>query len=157
MEFVEGRQIDRALWYGIDIEYFHIKLTKNKNKNMFTQDMNSILDYLEKTHRRSERNNTFSSGKNVGYVYHLSEIKGGYRFQMEVSGCSSEDVSVKYKNNKVSIKAECKLQNFENTYEHELTIGQNIEWKKITATVKNGILTVELPLKSEFDQERTIL
>lgn len=67
--------------------------------------------------------------------------ESGLTFELEVPGCSEEDVSVEVGNNLLSIEAEIRGSKVSRTY----TLPEGSDPQKVTASVKNGLLKVEIP------------
>lgn len=124
------------------------------NENALTDTLDWLVEPKKSNYYKS------TSYPHKGYRgdgTNIVEVEGGYIFRMAVPGCSSDDVSVKLRENKITIKSESKLEHFEYENEYSLKITDKIDWKKIEAKVKHGILTLELPFAEEFDKSRTIL
>lgn len=132
---------------------------------MFFYNENTLTDTLDWLTAVNSKNNKSSNSHTYSYAKHfprrdgtsLVEVENGYVFKMAVPGCGSDDVSVKFRENKITIHAVSTVEHFEDEIDYTLKVTDKIDWKKIEAKVKNGILTLELPFAKEFDKSRTIL
>lgn len=115
---------------------------------MFGNDktMKDIFDAYEKAF--SYTNNTKSK---------LTETDNGYVYKLLVPGCGEGDVSVKLRDNVINIYAKSKVEHFESKIDDAIRITNKIDTSKISAKVKNGILTIDLPYSNDSVTTRDIL
>jgi len=84
-----------------------------------------------------------------------------YRVELAVPGLSKEDISVKVKDNVLTISHEKeetddKTFYFTNSFTKEYTLPDDSDVKGITATVENGILAATIPKDKKKIKERVI-
>ena len=65
----------------------------------------------------------------------------GITYELEVPGCSEEDVSVEVGNNLLVIEATVRGKTISRTY----TLPEGSDPQSVTATVEHGLLVVEIP------------
>lgn len=99
----------------------------------------------------------------------VTEDTKGYTIAIEVPGCQESDIKLSASGGTLVISGEKKRPEQEegarqhlagrvfSTFEESFTIPENADADKISATLKNGVLTVTLPHKAEVrPAERTI-
>lgn len=85
---------------------------------------------------------------------HLVEDKTLY---IQVPGCSDKDVSVELGEENIIVKAEANVEGFDFKLNKSYIIPKNLDRDKVTASVKDGLLTIELKKKTEKIKVKKLL
>lgn len=95
------------------------------------------------------------------------ETKDNYVFKLEVPGMDKDDVKIEFHNNTLTIKGERKkeeevkdenyhrIERFSGSFSRSFTLPGEADAGKINASMKNGILELQIP-KAEEKKARTI-
>ena len=78
----------------------------------------------------------------------------GYVFSFDAPGFTENDIKIEIKDNVISISVEAKVGNSVRSINRASTLIDNMDTDKITAVLKNGILTVTVPKKSDVIEEK---
>jgi HSP20 family protein len=91
----------------------------------------------------------------------IYETKDDYVFKLEVPGLSKDDIKIELNNNTLSIAGEKKEENevkkesyhriesYSGKFSRSFTLPKNIDSKKVSANMKNGILELHIPKAEE--------
>ncbi|MFE8702055.1 Hsp20/alpha crystallin family protein [Cytobacillus sp. FJAT-54145] len=145
-------------------------------------DMEKILEYIEQTKKNQHESfwnqfidNVYSSKKDSNQVAHqffkqqdlfpkcdLYEYDNKIIIEAEVPGVHKSDIHVSMQNNTIIIKGQCKtlqpqiqyyLKERQNrTFEKSIAIPVNTDKKGIRTSLKDGILTISLPMIEQEDR-----
>jgi len=133
-------------------------------------DLFSIHDRINKLfedefYKSSEKGlDSLASWYPVADIY---ETKDNYVFKMELPGLSKEDVDIELSDNLLTIKGEKKeekevkkedfhrIERFSGKFKRTFTIPKDIDSKKISASMKDGIMEVRIP-KAEQKKTKAI-
>lgn len=96
-------------------------------------------------------NNAVTKPKSI-----VDKTDNGYRLVLYVPGLTKEDLKIIIKDRKLTIKHESENNDFIEKFSKSYFLSDDIIEKKITAEVKNGILTVDLPTKDEESTEKIV-
>lgn len=88
----------------------------------------------------------------------VEKIDNGYRLLISVPGLTKDDLKIIIKERKITISYENKNDNynFVDDFSKSYFLYDDIIEKKITAEVKNGILTVDLPTNDKESTEKIV-
>lgn len=78
-------------------------------------------------------------------------------FHVHVPGCSEKDVDVELEERYMKVKAEANVDNFDFTLEKSYILPSNVDKNKITASVKDGLLTIEMKIKKDKVKVKKLL
>jgi HSP20 family protein len=100
------------------------------------------------------RDNFFSEGSS-SMPLDIKEEDDKFVVEAELPGFEKKDVSIKIADNTLTIEAETKMEKEEKKYhrreryyghyQRSISLGDNCSSEKITASMKNGILIIEIP------------
>lgn len=108
--------------------------------------LSSLVDEIDLFTGASKRRN-----------YSLKKEENNFRFELEIPGFSKDDVIVNIEDELLNIK--CKKENSEKSFSYDLGYiveNNNIELSKTTATVENGILSLEIPIIQDKKKPKQI-
>jgi HSP20 family protein len=94
-----------------------------------------------------------------GFVNTNKSVDGdGVTLEFVVPGLSKEDISVYVEDNKlkVSYTAEITKSKYVEPFERTYTLGEDLDDKKISAKVENGVLTLTVPKSKKKNSQREI-
>jgi len=74
----------------------------------------------------------------------------GFTFEMVVPGLAKEDLSVKIVKGRLNIKSETENK-WTKEFSKTFILPEDSDSKKVKASVKNGVLTVKIPLKKDSE------
>ena len=74
--------------------------------------------------------------------YDYQKTDGGYEFVCEVPGYTKENIELSVKEDILAIEG----KKDKKTFKFEVALSKNVDLTKITATCKDGILTIKLPV-----------
>jgi len=77
-----------------------------------------------------------------------------YVFSFDAPGFTEDDIKIEIKDNVISISGEAKVGNSHRSIHRASTLNENMDTDKITAILKNGILTVTVPKKEAVIEEK---
>lgn len=86
----------------------------------------------------------------------VNKTNNGYKLTMFVPGLTKDDLKIIVKDRKLTIKYESEDNDFIDKFSKSYFLSDDIIEKKITAEVKNGILTVEFPTKDVESTEQIV-
>lgn len=76
----------------------------------------------------------------------LDEVDGDYKLTAQVPGLTKDDISITAENGILKIEGEKEINSHMiSSIQKEFTLGNDIDVSKISASVENGILEVQLP------------
>ena len=76
----------------------------------------------------------------------LDEVDGDYKLTAQVPGLTKDDISITAENGVLKIEGEKEINSHMiSSIQKEFTLGNDIDVSKISASVENGILEVQLP------------
>jgi HSP20 family molecular chaperone IbpA len=81
-----------------------------------------------------------------------SEKDGSTKITVYVPGFAKEDFNLQVIDNNLKLNAKDENKKFSRTWE----LTDSADTKNISAECKNGILTINLPLKAKVDKSRTV-
>lgn len=93
---------------------------------------------------------------------HLIYKNGTNEFQFAVTGFSKEDIDVKIENNYLIVSAKNTKEEDDSvkyvirkisqkSFEHKIKLSYKMDVDKIESSLKNGILSIKVPLKKDFE------
>jgi len=82
--------------------------------------------------------------------YASTEDEDGFTFEMAVPGLAKEDLSVKIVKGRLNIKSETENK-WTKKFDKIFILPEDSDSKKVKASVKNGVLTVKIPLKKDSE------
>jgi HSP20 family molecular chaperone IbpA len=84
-------------------------------------------------------------------------LKEDKTFHIHVPGCSENDVDVELEERYMKVKAEANVDNFDFKIEKSYILPTNVDKSKITASVKDGLLTIEMKIKKDKVKVKKLL
>lgn len=84
-------------------------------------------------------------------------LKEDKTFHIHVPGCSDKDVDVELTDRYLRVIAEANVDNFEFKIEKSYILPSNVDKDKITASVKDGLLTIEMKIKKDKVKVKKLL
>lgn len=88
--------------------------------------------------------------------YTSTKDDNGYTFEMAVPGLAKGDLTVKIVKGRLNIKSETENK-WVGEFDKTFILPEESDTKKIKASVENGILTVNIPLKKDSDNVIEVL
>ena len=99
--------------------------------------------------------------KKSAYKTKLSEkelvLKEDKTFHIHVPGCSDKDVDVELTDRYLRVIAEANVDNFDFKIEKSYILPSNVDKNKITASVKDGLLTIEMKIQKDKVKVKKLL
>lgn len=83
--------------------------------------------------------------------YHSEKTDDGYLLEMSVPGLGKKDLSVKIIKGRLNIKSEVETK-WVKPFEKTFILPEESNSKKIKATVENGILSVNIPIREDAEK-----
>jgi HSP20 family molecular chaperone IbpA len=90
---------------------------------------------------------------NWDYGFEVSRTENGYEVEVPVPGFNSSNVEVTFKDDILSING----KNERRTFTRSLTVPEDVNPDKITATVTDGMLTISLERHPEAQPKRIVV
>ena len=84
-------------------------------------------------------------------------LKEDKTFHIHVPGCSDKDVDVELTDRYLRVIAEANVDNFDFKIEKSYILPSNVDKDKITASVKDGLLTIEMKIKKDKVKVKKLL
>lgn len=81
-----------------------------------------------------------------------------FEYSVNMPGCAKEDISVELEDDYIVIKGERKHQNAASlTYSHEVSLPFGATEADITASYKDGVLTVSIPVQPKPEPRKIVV
>ena len=84
-------------------------------------------------------------------------LKEDKTFHIHVPGCSDKDVDVELTDRYLRVIAEANVDNFDFKIEKSYILPSNVDKDKITASVKDGLLTIDMKIKKDKVKVKKLL
>jgi len=84
-------------------------------------------------------------------------LKEDKTFHIHVPGCSDKDVDVELTDRYLKVIAEANVDNFDFKIEKSYILPSNVDKNKITASVKDGLLTIEMKIQKDKVKVKKLL
>lgn len=110
-------------------------------------NINSILEQLY-------GNKTY---QNNSFFYDWAHNEGKYVLSLDVPGFAKEEISVKTKENKLTVKVSPTAKNKRQGLDATFIVPKNVDFAKVSAELTNGILDVHLPEKDSPENKENFV
>lgn len=123
-------------------------------------EMSRIQDEINHLFGETRRNTSFTPAVDI------YEDKEGYHLKAELPGIKSEDVHINVENNVLTVRGERKLEKEDKkdgyhriersygSFTRSFVLPNTADSEKVAADLKDGVLTVLIPKKSELQPRR---
>ena len=91
------------------------------------------------------------------YNYHLDKNEKSYTLEIAVPGLSKKDLKVKMIKGKLNISGGKKDDRWCDEFDKTFNLPEGINVKKIKAKVENGLLSIDLPIKEDVENDIEII
>ncbi|NJK79223.1 MAG: Hsp20/alpha crystallin family protein [Chloroflexaceae bacterium] len=127
-------------------------------------EMLALSDAMDRVMRRSSA--LRSGGQTLGIALNLHEDTEGYTVKAEMPGLNSDDISIDFADNVLTIKGERKheqkmegvtyhlVEHMYGTFQRSVRFPQSVNAEGISADYEHGVLMVRLPKAEEVKPRR---
>ena len=96
-------------------------------------------------------NNSFTKSNSI-----VDKMDDGYKLTILVPGLTKDDLKIIIKDRKIIIKHESEENDFIKKFSKSFFLSEDVIENKISAEVKNGVLTIFLPTKDPESIEKVL-